>query len=1248
MEHATAAEGGGWARARRAGRRRRVSGASVAIVAVVLAAGASSATAARGAAVPGTVAHGAPGAAPVAAAAHTSIFPPGERLAKSLSGPDAQAEAIRFGQAAAARTAVLLGLGQHNGLRVRTARVLDEGGRRTDATVTVKYDRTYAGLDVVGGMIGVSATRSGEIRDVHVDEPTQVTLPTTVPAITAGRAAATARAAVAGTAAHGAAPGRQPRLVVFGLRGTPTLAWHTVVADDRGSQEVYTDARDNRVLYRQDSAAGVAGVGRTQYSGTVGVEATQVVVGTGAIRYELMDGVRRDHSVLNWRTREVYVSPTNEWGNGEAGNSLTVAAEVQYGAAETWDYFVSTYGADVMRSGSLSPYSAIHATLQRSDWGAEWDPGCNCVEYSDADAVNGPPTSVDIVAHEWTHALTHAETGLPRNGEQGALDEATSDIFGTMVEFFANNPRNPGNYLIGEQPAARRPLGAVRRMDDPARGGAADCWTSTIAALPSDRASGVANHFFYLLAEGTGTAVINGREHRSAACNGATFEGIGRAAAARIWYEALTGEHFTRLTDYHGAREATVDAAREFYGVGSAECRAVERAWLAVHVSAGAQTCGSAAPPSGGVTRNAYLNALFNDYGNNAGCAEWSGADGTQSIVLPSGRRAWFFSDTYLGAVRQRPGFYRSFLNNSIVVQSGSNLRTITGGNTCQERNMSLSFWDRYAKTPVGDLPIYGNGWMWSGDGKVLGDQVVKFYYRNYRSGAWWSTTHTAIATIPVASLETGAVVQETPTLMPAVESYPNHPIIWGTALTDNGGFTYIYGWGTVDAANNKRLFLARVETANLADFTRWQFNTGSGDAWSARGNQAAARPLSGSPFIEAGFSVAQLNGAYWLIQHEPDLNGGDIVAHPATTPWGFTNRRVDLYTPPEGPRDAAHKHQYTYEARLHPGLGGTANVVVSYNVNTSAVSVGCKSRNDHDGGIYRPRFLNVPRTMFSMAAAASSPTPSVRMRQPAPAPAPDGRGVRASLPRPPAGATVPEVPAPAAGLAADLGWYDQWSASVQANGGCPALTQTTSLNVSSRTDGTAQLTWTDYGRDVWYWVYERDVTAADAFRRYELWSVAPQSRLQAVFEPERNGHEFAWYVVPWALGGSAADGNGDGRPDNEAARSNTASVAVRVYAPSAPATATWYPASPDRALVSWSRVTYPSDKVYYYVFSCQTIIRDLLGQWQLVCERTGPLAHTTLSAEVPRSGFHYYYVVAENIGGTSELRSATYEPPET
>ena len=103
--------------------------------------------------------------------------------------------------------------------------------------------------------------------------------------------------------------------------------------------------------------------------------------------------------------------------------------------------------------------------------------------------------------------------------------------------------------------------------------------------------SGIGNHFFYLLAEGAvvptgfGSGTWANLTPAKLVCNGNTaITGIGRTAADKIWYRALT-VYMTSSTNYAGARAATISASTDLYGAASAQTNAVKAAWSAVLVN---------------------------------------------------------------------------------------------------------------------------------------------------------------------------------------------------------------------------------------------------------------------------------------------------------------------------------------------------------------------------------------------------------------------------------------------------------------------------------------------------------------------------------------------------------------------------------------------------------------------------------------------------------------------------------------
>ncbi|NED88104.1 peptidase M4, partial [Streptomyces sp. SID11233] len=122
----------------------------------------------------------------------------------------------------------------------------------------------------------------------------------------------------------------------------------------------------------------------------------------------------------------------------------------------------------------------------------------------------------------------------------------------------------------------------LRYMDKPSKDGAsADNWSSTLGNKDVHYSSGPANHFFYLLSEGSGAKTVNGVSYNSPTYDGLPVTGIGRDKALQIWYKALTTQ-FTSTTNYASARTGTLAAASSLYGATSAEYKAVQDAWAAI------------------------------------------------------------------------------------------------------------------------------------------------------------------------------------------------------------------------------------------------------------------------------------------------------------------------------------------------------------------------------------------------------------------------------------------------------------------------------------------------------------------------------------------------------------------------------------------------------------------------------------------------------------------------------------------
>ncbi|MGA4986086.1 M4 family metallopeptidase [Streptomyces cellulosae] len=499
-----------------------------------------------------------------------------------LLSASARTSLIREQQATASETADAIGLGAKEKLIVKDV-VKD-----VDGTVHTRYERTYDGLPVLGGDLVVHEPAGGA-RTVTKAVKTSVAVASVTPKVAAGKAEAQALAAAAKAGSERTDADSAPRKVIWAADGTPVLAYETVVGglqEDGTPNELHviTDATTGEKLHEWQAVH--TGTGKSLYSGTV-------TLGTykSGSTYQLYDTSRGGHKTYNLArgtsgTGTLFTDADDTWGTGTASSSSsdqTAAVDAAYGAQITWDFYKNTFGRNGIRNDGKAAYSRVH--YGSSYVNAFWQDSCFCMTYGDGSGNTHPLTSLDVAGHEMSHGVTSVTAGLNYSGESGGLNEATSDIFGTGAEFYAANSTDTGDYLIGEKININGDGTPLRYMDKPSKDGASkDYWSSSLGSVDVHYSSGPANHFFFLLAEGSGAKTINGVSYNSPTYDGSTVTGIGRAKALQIWYKALT-TYFTSTTNYKAARTGTLNAASALYGSSSTEYKAVDAAWKAINVS---------------------------------------------------------------------------------------------------------------------------------------------------------------------------------------------------------------------------------------------------------------------------------------------------------------------------------------------------------------------------------------------------------------------------------------------------------------------------------------------------------------------------------------------------------------------------------------------------------------------------------------------------------------------------------------
>jgi fibronectin type 3 domain-containing protein len=628
----------------------------------------------------------------------------------------------------------------------------------------------------------------------------------------------------------------------------------------------------------------------------------------------------------------------------------------------------------------------------------------------------------------------------------------------------------------------------------------------------------------------------------------------------------------------------------------------------------------AAALPAGGMAASAVAS-MFNTYGDAGN--HWTGADSTVSVPLPDGRVAWLFSDTFLGTVNadgSRPTS-TPMVNNTIVVQDGTSLvSTRTGGTAALPEALVK--------------PSQAGEFYWVGDGTIE-NGALKVIYNRYKKtgdgGLDFALTGSALATFALPALTVTSVVD-----LPVSTT-----IGWGSAILEDGAYTYIYGTSST-ADHLKFAHVARVPAGGLGG--AWQFWTGT--AWSAT-ESAAARLFSG---VGTGFGVQQVNGQYVLVTQENNaVFDPQFVAYTAASPTGPFTGPVQLFKAPE---QESGSPVITYDSRVHPELARSGKLLVSYNVNSLV-----NNDNYTNARLYRPRFVEVdwPRPVPSPSTLPATPggfTATV-----------DAAGIGTLTWQAASGATGYRIhrrdvtagqthfarqPSPVTGTSAEVGAMvsghryefkitaenavgeSPFSATLSLTPQIVAPPAPTGLTVAANVDGQVTLSWSAVPA-VWnYEVFQRDVTEGET----EATSAARTNPgvTTTTLNTLDNGHQYEFYVI-------ASHGGGASPPSAKV-------LATAAYTmPGTPTGLTATANSDGTISLAW---TAPAPNLYYWVYQ-----RDVTAAETEFTQLPIPITTgTSMTAGLLINGHQYEYKVsAINKAGegtaTAPVRAtATFPPP--
>lgn len=350
---------------------------------------------------------------------------------------------------------------------------------------------------------------------------------------------------------------------------------------------IYVDAKDRTILMTNALIQSNDGQAQTTYSD---VQTISTFYRSESEDNILKDNVRRiitknanGFSFTDQATE--FIDKDNVWSEYNTNN---VATDAHWGTMMTYDYFKNIHLRNGYDDNGATITNYVHygtsegAAIDNAYWtGSPY----NSIYFGDGYLKFFPLTCLDIVAHEYSHAICDKTANLIYKGQSGAINEGLSDIWAACVENYVNIGKSiweMGEEIVrGDQPCMRSLMDPKSQLQPDTYGGT--YWVNTDGCVPSKlndycgvhTNSGVMNHWFYLL--------VNGGESLNDLNNSYKTLPIGIDKAAKIVYLA-ENHYWTQGSTYDDARTYTIEAAIQLFGDNSQEVISVTNSWYAVGV----------------------------------------------------------------------------------------------------------------------------------------------------------------------------------------------------------------------------------------------------------------------------------------------------------------------------------------------------------------------------------------------------------------------------------------------------------------------------------------------------------------------------------------------------------------------------------------------------------------------------------------------------------------------------------------
>lgn len=368
------------------------------------------------------------------------------------------------------------------------------------------------------------------------------------------------------------------------------------------------------------------------------------------------------------------------------------AVDAHYNIGLTYDYFKNNFNRNSFDNAGAAIKSSVHFGSSYNN--AFWN-GVQMV-YGDGDGTTFKALSgaLDVVAHEFTHAVTEKTANLEYRSQSGALNESMSDVFGYLAEGVASD------WQMGEDCYTPNTAGdALRDLRTPTLYNQPDHMNNYLVRPETEAGdwggvhtnSGIPNKAFYLVA-----STINDNSKTGA-----------------IYYRALT-TYLTATSQFADARTALLQAATDLYGANGAEYTAVANGFTQVGI-------GGTVPSNDTYEPNNSTSAAYGPI--------TSGTVYDSYIYSSSDTDYYYFNTTAAGSITvsltNLPKDYDVYLLNS----SGTTVAKSENGSTSSE---SIS----YSSTAAGKYYVKVAGY--SGAYSTTTAYALKATYPSGTSAFQW------------------------------------------------------------------------------------------------------------------------------------------------------------------------------------------------------------------------------------------------------------------------------------------------------------------------------------------------------------------------------------------------------------------------------------------------------------------------------------------------------------------------------